>query len=811
MHKHTFNFDKSIKYQLSPSFDKIINTIDSEIIEIGMINSSRKLLFEYTQKMGTDKFIFIYSAINIFYLLANRDDYEIGIINQDDINKYISSKLKIKRNKAGLIYDVTDEYIKKRGTITKYSFIDKLSFVFSCIVTEYNLIDQNDTCLIMSNNNFVLDGLHYYNKFKLFNTDNSNIQFLFWKYQQDIPFEKEIIAYFGQNSINHKIINYPLTTSKIKTLSGKKYNIVIVDIIAYIEKISHDSIEYKADYIFMISLPFIILGLNSLQPNGNMWIHTFTPTNSKILNFYNYLSHFFVNGNIIDDALDTPILMAPHFCQIIFKNYKGNIDMDALFELINKIFECDETGGFNTECYLSNIVLPTTETKDFYLSYKQFVIQMYDKQFKLLNKMYGLFLNYDTEMNNQIKETRSDSIALAKKYDIDLVDWILAESESKYIKNKIQTYIVNIPLAETNKVSASYAAPIIKLSDTIKISDQKFLLKNMYYSIESTYQYVHRTDVYKFENIEKYINSIQKKLNSYLTDTYNININGKTVSRAWMKMFELLSEIDFFKNISKVNAFFTCEAPGNFIAAMTYYIKNRTNITEFKWIAQSLKPSHGGLDDSYGFIKANKNLWDFGTGNGDIMNIDNFNYYVTKYRDSDIYVSDCGHVWGSMTDKFNDLSVYQALFALLIPREGGNFIFKSFISNINPLYISLLSIIAKKYETVYFFKSNMNFWSSEIYIVGINKLVLKKSETDTLLLIPQELSRKKLVYPCNTINDEYTTEHVRICNKILNVFSNIKNLLLFLSLNDDLYQANKQYIKLIIEDRNQHWINKYIK
>ena len=242
-----------------------------------------------------------------------------------------------------------------------------------------------------------------------------------------------------------------------------------------------------------------------------------------------------------------------------------------------------------------------------------------------------------------------------------------------------------------------------------------------------------------------------------------------------------------------------------------YYIKNRTNITEFKWIAQSLKPSHGGLDDSYGFIKANKNLWDFGTGDGDIMNINNFNYYVTKYSNSDIYVSDCGHVWGSMTDKFNDLSVYQALFALLIPREGGNFIFKSFISNINPLYIGLLSIIAKKYETVYFFKSNMNFWSSEIYIVGINKLALTKSETDTLLLIPQELSRKKLVYPCNTINDEYITEHVRICNKILNVFSNIKNLLLFLSLNDDLYQANKQYIKFIIEDRNQQWINKYIK
>ena len=50
----------------------------------------------------------------------------------------------------------------------------------------------------------------------------------------------------------------------------------------------------------------------------------------------------------------------------------------------------------------------------------------------------------------------------------------------------------------------------------------------------------------------------------------------------------------------------------------------------------------------------------------------------------------------------------------------------------NKLYLTILQIICKVYEKLYTFKSNSNFWSGEIYIVGINKMNMSTQINDIM-------------------------------------------------------------------------------
>lgn len=80
-------------------------------------------------------------------------------------------------------------------------------------------------------------------------------------------------------------------------------------------------------------------------------------------------------------------------------------------------------------------------------------------------------------------------------------------------------------------------------------------------------------------------------------------MNGRIVSRAWVKVYELYSKVKYFKNIEAdtINVFHICEAPGNFIMSSIYYTKNNTKIKNYNWNAQSLK--NADIGDEFGFIK----------------------------------------------------------------------------------------------------------------------------------------------------------------------------------------------------------------
>ena len=120
---------------------------------------------------------------------------------------------------------------------------------------------------------------------------------------------------------------------------------------------------------------------------------------------------------------------------------------------------------------------------------------------------------------------------------------------------------------------------------------------------EDVYEYVEKTHYGRYKQVEKIFNAFKKSLQNFLYKKYNVNINGKSVSRAWIKMYELYRKTKYFSNLgNNVRVFHICEAPGNFINASIYYVKHNTDIKNYDWNAQSL--TEGGLGDQYGFMSS---------------------------------------------------------------------------------------------------------------------------------------------------------------------------------------------------------------
>lgn len=54
-----------------------------------------------------------------------------------------------------------------------------------------------------------------------------------------------------------------------------------------------------------------------------------------------------------------------------------------------------------------------------------------------------------------------------------------------------------------------------------------------------------------YKTFEKMINYNQKNLQKFLLTKYDINMNNRHVSRAWIKIYELYHETKFFDNLNK--------------------------------------------------------------------------------------------------------------------------------------------------------------------------------------------------------------------------------------------------------------------
>jgi hypothetical protein len=465
-----------------------------------------------------------------------------------------------------------------------------------------------------------------------------------------------------------------------------------------------------------------------------------------------------------------------------------------------------------------------------YDDYNNFAIKTFADYINNINLLKNIKISYNNSeyINNLKKSNRLYCINFLKKNNIIVYDWINVHSNKFYdelININYANFPLNYNLQLSKKIKEIKDVKDIKIDiyNDVKINYmEKFrnllvMLDSAYFMASSLENIDKDKNKNKNKNGEKkrfareiynFFNHNYKKMNKDLIEKKGVSINNLHVSRAWVKMQELLHETNFFdnfKNNKVIKGFHTCEAPGNFIKSIEFYLNNRMKIEKYDWISQSLYDNN--IDDQYKLIENNKERWDFGVLNGDISKYENLIYYYKKYKNSDIYVSDCGLDWWQ--GKSETFIIYQLIYSLVIPKVGGNFIIKMQSYNLDKKFVSLLYLLYIYYEKVYIYKSNLNFWSSELYMVGINKKEMNEKDTNTILNYFNNID-EHYNYLINYVPGEFCINLEYILNKYVTSFLKIRKLFDFFVVNKKLFNDNKEHILNIIYKKNDEWIKRYI-
>jgi predicted DNA-binding protein (MmcQ/YjbR family) len=108
------------------------------------------------------------------------------------------------------------------------------------------------------------------------------------------------------------------------------------------------------------------------------------------------------------------------------------------------------------------------------------------------------------------------------------------------------------------------------------------------------------------------------------------------------------------------------------------------------------------------------------------------------------------------------------------------------------------------------FKSNTNFWSPEIYFVGVNYKGLTNEERQNIKKIISKTNDNETCYPFDKIPEEFIKTYADIMYNYISFASDVKKFFVFLSTNEDIYESNKENITNIILDKNNGWMKKYL-
>ena len=290
------------------------------------------------------------------------------------------------------------------------------------------------------------------------------------------------------------------------------------------------------------------------------------------------------------------------------------------------------------------------------------------------------------------------------------------------------------------------------------------------------------TDDPKKWSIVAHTINIPRSIIYYVKNEFEMN-----VSRGFVKMFELCSEFNLINfNMDKVTTFHICEAPGHFINAINYHIKLNKPTMEHNWFGNSLNPNskinkekYGRLifGDNYGYIKKYKDRWLFGKKDtGDITDKDNILYYKEKLGGKvELFTSDCGigvsskEAYYSQEIDMAKINYCQILIALLTTKINGHIALKMFIPFTESITISLIFLVFKHFESVYFVKQtsggNLN---SEVYLIGKNKKSDLSEEMEKYLLdCLEKFDPKYALFPKSVYNKFYIIQMEKVMKKFV--------------------------------------------
>lgn len=588
--------------------------------------------------------------------------------------------------------------------ILLYDALYKETFPLLASYYYYNIRKKDISLLVVSNKTHWLEvGLYY-------NIPTIGYYAEYDMYDEDIiNFSNDRVNYLKKLYSNKQII---MENDK----SDNKYNSIIVFIT------SAKVIKTHINFMYY-SFNNIIRGLNFLELDGDLMCN-FDFCEPKILKQVIYMiGQKFEYVKYSTKKIFTSIGSMCFY--IMFKKYKNNNIQD-----ITNLFQ-----QYDKSKVLTNLI-----DIDYPEDYNMFINKLtdtitYKKYIKLFEKHGLKHLDINNLDENQIQRLANKMFLKNLDYNIILCESVKLQIKEEYkLKNiDYKEHIMEYNLRNTHTLFYKLSEHSININN---LSNTQQSISHMFNTLKEELQlmkfYIDTRDIKRWSKTTHIIN-ISRFIPTFIKNKYNM-----ICSRAFIKLYELISVFDLINTTRDLNSLHICELPGNFIAATNHYYRQHNKTNKFNWMGNSLNPhneqniiKYGTIfDDHYGFLKKYKSRWLWtDTNTGDITDINTIKYFMHRFSDGvDFFTSDAGLESKTQVEmlyqerKLSILTICQFFIGLLCLKKGRNAVFKVFLPLAEENSISYVKLLSMYFEELIFAKqSSGSAGSSEIYIVAKNK------------------------------------------------------------------------------------------
>lgn len=805
----------------------------------------------YTEKINIYNFYWdnIFKKDIVSALLYSFNVYGYNFIISNNI--HFITKYKIKKGKYeksfGIKYLLSEKY--ENYSIVKYKPFS-INFFYSWeIVFRFKLLKENKTFNVLeisSHPSFLEACFYYENKYKK-NISNYNLIYpVKYQYSNKNINNKEYID--GYTSLFKKHTNVDIYENYFDSEfvfngNNKKYDIISSNLSTNFNKnISYLTFENQNIHLFF---SLFCHAVNHLELNGSFSLTVNNVTTKAVADILIIGKKYF--EEVIPYQLKIYNKLKTFGTTVVFKNFRGipKEDNDNLKKIFEKLLKYDETmeekyinsmknasTQISKNKYLKLIKPPLNKNFDYkYINgfldlpsdspeYKfiyDFNTRVYLDKIAFIQKVIHLKESppgIQEELKKEYKEQQLiESILWAKEFDLDT--WI---PDNKKTDKDFSKMILTDMFSHSKLIVERLYRPEDVDIQTIPIPDDFERIKK---KLAISALNIDTRDIDVWNSVKEEVRfykpgfkdnkNLGKKLN--LTKIVSEITNLHTISQAWLKMYEITTLFDLFdKNKETLKTYHICEAPGNFISAIDYYVKTHTNIKNFDWNAQSLNFKTALIKDTYGFVKKYPNRWDFAPDeSGDITKIQNIKYYGDKYcKDVSLITSDCGLAFSfnKPDDHFLKLYYSQSLFILLNLPKGGNFVAKYIMPVVSNIEISVIYLFYEHFDEVIFYKPLQNYYSREFYIIGKGynpitedmKLKLTEFHENFSTEIPFILDfPKNFIYQLVDVFEKLADNWIFHIDRQLYYSDNFNNL----------DEEDIILIRKYIDNRNKEWVKRF--
>jgi len=267
-------------------------------------------------------------------------------------------------------------------------------------------------------------------------------------------------------------------------------------------------------------------------------------------------------------------------------------------------------------------------------------------------------------------------------------------------------------------------------------------------------------------------------IKKYVENKYHIN----KVSRAFLKMYELLNILQIAKKYNVIKSLHICEAPGKFIHAFNYYLAKNEKLKGWMWCANSLNPFNEGniiqypslFGDDYGYMKKHPDRWLWGKDEtGDITNPENILDISEKAISINIVTSDGGLSVPDFNEQEGFLShiiLSQVVTGLLALDKGGSSIFKMFLPLVESITISTIYLLYSCFYKISIVKQmSSSPGSGEVYVVCENyKYPISDEMKIYLLDMIKNYNSEVAIFPKNDLSDTFLNQYDKMVGPFIN-------------------------------------------